>query len=245
MAVSDAVVGAGAVVAGVLVTGAFSILNDRRRRRWEDDRRWADRKRERYLDLLAASREVMDAIREVGKGQIGLLDRLRPGDTRRRRKLPGDPDPESDPAQWIVSDPAWWAEFEAGQHALSEQVLREQVLRQAYSGWDELEILAPDDIQRGADEHFGVLTAWRGRLLEAGETVKASEHPIPGFQVVAGARSEREGHLPAFVAADYERAFRQGLEAARPSRARLVQLVRQDLRPQRGWWRYTRRRRLM
>jgi hypothetical protein len=87
----------------------------------------------------------------------------------------------------------------------------------------------------------GATTAWRGRLLEAGETVKGSEHPIAGFQVAA-ARSEGKGHLLAFVAADYERAFREGLEAARPSRARLVELLERDLRPKRGWWRYIRRR---
>jgi hypothetical protein len=54
--VSDAVIGAGAVLAGVLITGGFGLVFDGRRRRWEDRRRWHDDRRRAYAELLFAAR---------------------------------------------------------------------------------------------------------------------------------------------------------------------------------------------
>jgi hypothetical protein len=54
--VSDAVIGAGAALAGVLITGGFGLVFDRRRRRWEDRRRWHDDRRRAYAELLFAAR---------------------------------------------------------------------------------------------------------------------------------------------------------------------------------------------
>jgi hypothetical protein len=54
--VSDAVIGAGAALAGVLLTGGFGLVFDRRRRSWEDRRRWHDDRRRAYAELLFAAR---------------------------------------------------------------------------------------------------------------------------------------------------------------------------------------------
>jgi hypothetical protein len=150
MAVSDAVVGAGAALAGVLVTAVASALNDGRRRRWEDERRWADRKRERYLDLLAASRDVVNGIRHAAKIQLGNLEEHVSGQLR----LPGILPLEQ--------------EFEVGQ-----EVLVEQAVRAAYGGWDELQIVAPVTIYVCADEHFRLLDSWRDSLIEFGDRIEA------------------------------------------------------------------------
>jgi hypothetical protein len=87
MAVPDAVLGAGSALAGVLLTVIAGALRERRRLRWEDDRRWADQKRERYLDLLKASRTVTDALLDIAKAQVRLLDEWFSGQER----LPGFP----------------------------------------------------------------------------------------------------------------------------------------------------------
>jgi hypothetical protein len=143
MAVSDAVIGAGSALAGVLVTAVASAWNDGRRRRWEDERRWADRKRERYLDLLGVSRAVILGIRQSGRIQVGNLEQHVSGQLRLRGTLSLD------------------QEFEVGQVALVEQAVRV-----AYGGWDELQIVAPVAIYRCADEHFRQLAAWRETLVE-------------------------------------------------------------------------------
>jgi hypothetical protein len=54
--VSDAAIGAAAALAGVLITGAFGLVFDRRRRAWEDRRRWHDSRRRAYAELLFTSR---------------------------------------------------------------------------------------------------------------------------------------------------------------------------------------------
>jgi hypothetical protein len=149
MAVSDAALGAGAALAGVLVTAVAGALNDGRRRRWEDERRWADRKRERYLDLLEASRAVMLGIRHAGSIQLGNLEQRVNGQLRGHGSLSLE------------------QEFEVGQLALVEQAVRV-----TYGGWDELQIVAPMVIYRCADEHFRLLTAWRDSLLEFGDLIE-------------------------------------------------------------------------
>lgn len=53
---SDAVIGAGAALAGVLITGGFGLAFDRRRRNWEDRRRWHDDRRRAYAELLFTAR---------------------------------------------------------------------------------------------------------------------------------------------------------------------------------------------
>jgi hypothetical protein len=149
MAVSDAVIGAGSALAGVLVTAVASAWNDGRRRRWEDERRWADRKRERYLDLLGVSRAVILGIRQSGRIQVGNLEQHVSGQLRLRGTLSLD------------------QEFEVGQVALVEQAVRV-----AYGGWDELQIVAPVAIYRCADEHFRQLAAWRETLVEFGDRIE-------------------------------------------------------------------------
>ena len=53
---SDAVIGAGAALAGVLLTGGFGLAFDWRRRSWEDRRRWHDDRRRAYAELLFTAR---------------------------------------------------------------------------------------------------------------------------------------------------------------------------------------------
>jgi hypothetical protein len=168
VAVSDTVVGAGAALAGVLVTAMAGALNDRRRRRWEDERRWADRKRERYLDLLGASREVAVGIQRTGRIQLGNLLEHSTGRSDRRSSL------------------SVQQEFELGQ-----EILAEQAVRSTYGGWDELQIVAPEAIYLSADEHFRLLAAWREALMEFGDRIEdvdpdaykaAFEHGLEGVK---------------------------------------------------------------
>jgi hypothetical protein len=49
-------IGAGATVAGSLVTGLLAFLVDSRRRRWEDKRRWDEPRRHAYATYLEAAR---------------------------------------------------------------------------------------------------------------------------------------------------------------------------------------------
>jgi hypothetical protein len=55
---ADAMVGAMAALAGVLVTGTFGLIMEKRRRQWEDYRRWQDQRRDAYAEILYAARRT-------------------------------------------------------------------------------------------------------------------------------------------------------------------------------------------
>jgi hypothetical protein len=230
MAVPDAVLGAGSALAGVLLTVIAGALRERRRLRWEDDRRWADRKRERYLDLLKASRTVTDALLDIAKAQVRLLEEWFSGQER----LPGFPPFDSD--------------FESGQEALHRQAVLA-----AFDGWDELEIVAPPAVFACAEEHFRLLDAWRERLYEVGdfflwEFGKAKGIDVNarmGFQLSLFAEPHNDvaayWRLPQpeqvqeaehkATVADYQERLDRGLEDVNRSRQILVDLLRRDLQP--------------
>jgi hypothetical protein len=52
-------IGAGATVAGSLVTGLLAFLLDSRRRRWEDSRRWDEPRRLAYASYFDAARTAL------------------------------------------------------------------------------------------------------------------------------------------------------------------------------------------
>ena len=58
---TDAMIGALAALAGVLVTGAFGLILEKRRRQWEDHRRWQDPRRDAYAEVLYAARNTFAA----------------------------------------------------------------------------------------------------------------------------------------------------------------------------------------
>ncbi len=58
---TDAMIGALAALAGVLVTGGFGLILERQRREWEDHRRWQDPRRDAYAEFLYAARRTFAA----------------------------------------------------------------------------------------------------------------------------------------------------------------------------------------
>jgi hypothetical protein len=65
--VPDAAISAGAALSGVLLTGAFGLIFDLRRRKYEDRRRWHDARRRAYAEFLYASRFAFAAACSVAR----------------------------------------------------------------------------------------------------------------------------------------------------------------------------------
>jgi hypothetical protein len=58
---SDAMIGAGSALGGVVVAGVFGLILDHRRRQWDDERRWQDPRRRAYAELLFTARYTFAA----------------------------------------------------------------------------------------------------------------------------------------------------------------------------------------
>ncbi len=99
MALTDtqvgALIGAGATVAGGLVTGGIGFLVDARRRRWEDQRRWDEARRRTYVDFFAASRKAFVRAARLAELYARVLERREALRGRQEGSSPAQPeDPE-------------------------------------------------------------------------------------------------------------------------------------------------------
>jgi hypothetical protein len=158
MAVSETIVGAGAALAGVLITMLANFLLDKRRHHWEDERRWAEVKRAQYVDLLGTSRSMFDALVHAGGVQARIVER----------------------GKGSLQDHRVWVDFHAGQEVLAQ--MEERIgkwARESYIGWDELEIIAPWEIYDAAWQHFGYLRVGSATLAKAGQAFESEEHYDP------------------------------------------------------------------
>jgi hypothetical protein len=76
----QALIGAGAALGGVLLTGIFGLILDQRRRRWEKQTRWDDARRKVYVEFLYTSRVAFVAANRLAMLAIDQLEHPLPSD---------------------------------------------------------------------------------------------------------------------------------------------------------------------
>jgi len=63
---ATALIGAGAALAGVLLSSAVTFVIDSRRRRWEDQRRWDETRQRSYASFHYTARQAIGAAGRLG-----------------------------------------------------------------------------------------------------------------------------------------------------------------------------------
>ena len=138
MQLSDAAVGAVATLSGVLVTGTFGFLFDRTRRRWEDNRRWLNDRRQIYSEFLATANLEFERLWEYAEVFFSADVEI-----KRARESGNDVSPSEE-----------WQK--ASERARYDEVTVEARKERLNHALAELDLIATDPVRRAARRHYEV-----------------------------------------------------------------------------------------
>jgi hypothetical protein len=148
-----AIIGAGAALTGVLLSGVMALVIDGQRRRWEDDRRWYDARRLAYVNFHYTARRALGAAGRAAQLSVKAVERKERGHSKS--------DPELDSLMKTVQEES---------DRISEWA---DPMNQASA---EIDLLGSEPVKKAARERFEIYEAVIGVFGPDRLTTTAAKH---------------------------------------------------------------------